>query len=786
MFLLMIIKNSLIILSLFILSLMVMISIDHHQQQQQQQFCSDEFHKECHCGSPAMPPSTSLFTRIVYPNSTIKVELYNESIPYGYAKYLRVYYKCTDDRDVLVGNNMRECSKGNWIGFVPRCAINNLNQTKLSHVKVSDFKVIDTTNSKENLFGSFPEDKPINVLIYYDESLQLNPNGSFQVPLINQPHDCLRWSLSPKQVWSLNLDRKTLVHYVRLKLYGDHIEDLYLNHEIGIDLSLTNISIQISKNHSRHIDSLPLEIKCIETIPKESQFSAYHQKYSANYLVLDFLCEIEEKEKSLYEFLFAEDYDIDELVIGVIKIGFEMFNILHIDNGQNIDLEFKQKIFVISLCELHLYSFEPDCGAPDLPVTAIVQRDFNFIEDNGHVRKSYRYTCPYNQEIKGNPDIECGYYGEWKTEFPICEHNNPCSLLKNLTFMPGYLVDVKYETTMMNKKYKDAIVPNGKFAEIICIRLNDRSDVIDQQQITDKNASFSINMVQNNNESTMNQKTISQLRRDVSRIKCLNGKWNGMESVDCIMHKLILDENPISNNVSDTELNRIQVVSLPVRLIQILFVLFIFLLLIIICLLIYMIIFRKRMTKQVKKQNSKELNQGGIATQQQQQEGMFQSSGILGMPTLHFDPTTTYRPNFYSSNEDFYERITLEERDSHLYHTIPNPNQNNIQSHYSDLSLYPSSSIKLSTHFHQPSLNLDAGEERYNSIYGLEEDCINTDQPNRQDSSKQQQQQQINGVKDFLETTSTIINNDRDSLKYNSLSRSSTSYLRRNSIYEET
>ncbi|OTF78951.1 hypothetical protein BLA29_010398, partial [Euroglyphus maynei] len=207
-----------------------------------------------------MPPSTSLYTRILYPNSTIKVELYNESIPYGYAKYLRVYYKCTDDRDVLVGNNMRECSRGNWIGFVPRCAINNLNQTKLSHVKVSDFKVIDTITkgNHDNLFGgSYPEDKPINVLIYYDESLQLNPNGSFQVPLINQPHDCLRWSLSAKQVWSLNLDRKTLVHYVRLKLYGNHIEDLYLNHEIGIDLSLTNISIQISNNNnnqSRHVD----------------------------------------------------------------------------------------------------------------------------------------------------------------------------------------------------------------------------------------------------------------------------------------------------------------------------------------------------------------------------------------------------------------------------------------------------------------------------------------------------------------------------------------------------
>ncbi|KAH7645874.1 hypothetical protein HUG17_1412 [Dermatophagoides farinae] len=741
---------------------------------QQQQSCSDEFHKECHCGSPAMPPSTSLFTRIVYPNSTIKVELYNESIPYGYAKYLRVYYKCTDDRDVLVGNNMRECSRGNWIGLVPRCAINNLNQTKLSHVKVSDFKVTDTIGKENdnNLFGNFPEDKPINVLIYYDESLQLNPNGSFEVPLINQPHDCLRWSLSSKQVWTMNLDRKTLVHYVRLKLYGDHIEDLYLNHEIGIDLSLTNISIQVSNNQSRQMDSLQLEIKCDETIPKESQFSTYHQKYSANYLVLDFLCEIDDKEKSLFEFLFAEDYDIDELLIGVIEVRFEMFNILHIDHGQNIDLEFKQKIFVISLCELHLYSFEPDCGTPDLPVTAIVQRDFNFIEDNGHVRKSYKYTCPYNQEIRGNPNIECGYYGKWKAEFPTCDHSNPCSLLKNLTFMPGYLVDVKYETTMMNKKYKDVIVPNGKFAKIICIRLNDRSDSIDQQIMDDKNATFSINQVENNNYTT-HQKMISQPRRDVSQIKCINGKWIGMESVDCIMRKSILEENPILKNVSGTELNKSQVVSLPVRMIQILFVLFIFLLLIIICLLIYMIIFRKRMTKQVKKRNSKEPNQDHGAFS----EGMFQNHGMLGIPTFHFD-SATYRPDYYSSVEDFYERINLEERDSHLYHTIPNPNYN-IQSHYSDLSIYPSLSSKFSSNYRPPTLNLDLGEERYNSIYGLEEDGV---------FDQQQQQepiQQVTGVKDFLETT---IINDEDTRKcssqYNSLSRSSTGYLRKNSIYE--
>ena len=80
----------------------------------------NEFHKDCHCGSIAQGPGSSLFTRIVYPNSTTVIEEYDEDVPYGY-KYLRVYYRCTDEENVLVGNNMRECSNGNWQGQVPRC-----------------------------------------------------------------------------------------------------------------------------------------------------------------------------------------------------------------------------------------------------------------------------------------------------------------------------------------------------------------------------------------------------------------------------------------------------------------------------------------------------------------------------------------------------------------------------------------------------------------------------------------------------------------------------------------
>ena len=85
----------------------------------EKQLCN-EFSKDCHCGSIANARNISLFTRIVYPNTSIKIEEYDEDVPYGY-KYLSVYYRCTDDEDVLVGNNMRKCTEGNWMGHVPRC-----------------------------------------------------------------------------------------------------------------------------------------------------------------------------------------------------------------------------------------------------------------------------------------------------------------------------------------------------------------------------------------------------------------------------------------------------------------------------------------------------------------------------------------------------------------------------------------------------------------------------------------------------------------------------------------
>src|SRR5699024_2190476 len=40
----------------------------------------NEFHKDCHCGSIAQSPGSSLFTRIVYPNSSTVIEEYDEDV----------------------------------------------------------------------------------------------------------------------------------------------------------------------------------------------------------------------------------------------------------------------------------------------------------------------------------------------------------------------------------------------------------------------------------------------------------------------------------------------------------------------------------------------------------------------------------------------------------------------------------------------------------------------------------------------------------------------------------
>ena len=178
-----------------------------------------------------------------------------------------------------------------------------------------------------------------------------------------------------------------------------------------------------------------IEIRCRETFPKASQYvNSAQQKYSANYLVLDFLCEAESIQKSIFEYFFSYDYAIDQLYAGVIEIRFSMLNLKvsptstssrptatspeggkaegksttsksssgskGADEVPHEEIELAQKIFAVRLCALKVYAFHTDCGSPDVPVNAIVQREYNFLDDNE--RKTYKYICnDKNQELKG-------------------------------------------------------------------------------------------------------------------------------------------------------------------------------------------------------------------------------------------------------------------------------------------------------------------------------------------------------------------------------------------------
>lgn len=248
----------------------------------------------------------------------------------------------------------------------------------------------------------------------------MDQHGLFDIPLPNQPDQCLRWSLSPNQIWSLVLDKPTTIHYIRIKLYGEAIEDLHLNHEISFDVCLKNLFFlggdkdekQGKSSLLKHLQT-PTSIKCRQITPKKSPFESSEQKYSADYLIMDYLCEMESNVRSVFDFFFAVDFEVEQLYASTIEIKFNMIkphDHQEAEPTENSDAsavdvaipEHLNKISVISLCEVKVYEFSLDCGSPDIPVNSIIQRDYSFLDENNRERKTYKYVCSdKNNEIKG-------------------------------------------------------------------------------------------------------------------------------------------------------------------------------------------------------------------------------------------------------------------------------------------------------------------------------------------------------------------------------------------------
>ena len=68
----------------------------------------------CHCGEAAIPEWTDLF----YGSNNTP---YNSNHSQHNSHKSRIVYKCHDKNDLLVGNDIRKCHRGKWLGQIPRC-----------------------------------------------------------------------------------------------------------------------------------------------------------------------------------------------------------------------------------------------------------------------------------------------------------------------------------------------------------------------------------------------------------------------------------------------------------------------------------------------------------------------------------------------------------------------------------------------------------------------------------------------------------------------------------------
>ncbi len=82
------------------------------------QNCNDV---ECDCGTIAQPPGSEIIVKPFKNNFTI--ELYDENK--NFVQNTQVWYRCFESNNLLVGNEVRRCDRGKWLGSVPRCGKEN-------------------------------------------------------------------------------------------------------------------------------------------------------------------------------------------------------------------------------------------------------------------------------------------------------------------------------------------------------------------------------------------------------------------------------------------------------------------------------------------------------------------------------------------------------------------------------------------------------------------------------------------------------------------------------------
>ncbi|CAG2113464.1 unnamed protein product, partial [Medioppia subpectinata] len=273
-------------------------SLNNTRNNHDQNGC-DELDQECSCGTIARPPGIELTVRQSPQNMSIsqanQLARYNDSTLKHNEHLTRVWYQCSDPNNLLVGNRVRECRSGKWMGSVPRCAINYGNQTELTLMEILEHDIKTT-------------------IMVAKVAKRYKSVGAFTPPMApigRRPVDCLNWRTGAQQQWILALNHAVDVQYIRLTLYGQNLRDMWLRRLITFNVFLNNI---------RGIDCA-LNMDTMDSM-------AYHSTYqSHNYLTLEYQCETD----------FSRNH--------TNKVHAIVINFAHISNTIN-------RILLISLCDL--------------------------------------------------------------------------------------------------------------------------------------------------------------------------------------------------------------------------------------------------------------------------------------------------------------------------------------------------------------------------------------------------------------------------------------------------
>ncbi|CAG2109352.1 unnamed protein product [Medioppia subpectinata] len=260
------------------------------------QNCYDMNENKCNCGAVAIPSDAHVLTSTGSKHTRYSGNTY-------YKHNTKVFYVCEGGTE-LVGNNVRHCWNGYWIGDVPRCAIKHSGVTTYGINKIQ-IKTSRFANETENI------DNNSKLL---DENRLPAPDG------------CKPWDTDGlRRVFGTDLEGNYGVDYIRIKVYS--------------------VALKTRRQHAidyRFRASLNNEVQ-------ECRLSRTDQSAAADgYLGVEFEC-IHRKQSPNQRIYFGVGFD------GESQDLYRNFQRIADDSD-------------LSICDLNLYYFIDSCGEPDRPL----------------------------------------------------------------------------------------------------------------------------------------------------------------------------------------------------------------------------------------------------------------------------------------------------------------------------------------------------------------------------------------------------------------------------------